>query len=136
MNLLRGIGVFLTLVALLILLLAALAIPGHAAIGKKHDNSLGAVLDFTNPNIYMFGAVADGGVFKDETGRVLTSVRFQPYGTSILYSENVLFCGDVSHLFPHGAIVTTYRRLAHEMSGGVGCHELISVDKVVSREVE
>lgn len=134
MKLFRGIGTFLVLLALLILLLAALAIPGRAAVSKKHDNSLGAVIEYTNPNLYLLGSVADGAVFKDEKGRQLTSVRFQPYETFGLYSESVLFCGDVSRMFTRGALAVTYRRVAHTMSGGVACHDLIAVDKLAAKD--
>lgn len=106
------------------------AVSSPAAVAGKQKNSFGAIIDYSNPNIYIFGAVADGAAFKDEHQKVLTSVRFQPYNTFALYTESVLFCGDVSNLFYHGAIVVTYKRRAHEASGGIGCHELVSVNKV------
>lgn len=108
----------------------------HAAVAGKQKNSFGAVIDYSNPNVYIFGAVADGAVFKDEHQKVLTNVRFQPYNTFALYTESVLFCGDVSNLFYHGAIVVTYKRRAHEASGGIGCHELVSVNKVEDKKGE
>lgn len=129
-----GLLTWIALVGLVALLGIALA---HGAVpGKKHQNSLGADIPYSNPYVYLMGSIADGAILQDEQGREFTNVRFHPYRTFALYDESVLFCGNVAAMFKgkDGAIVVTYRRTASRSLQGVGCHNLESVDKVEAKD--
>lgn len=102
-----------------------------------HSNGLGVVIDFNNPNIYMFGSVAGGSVIQGGSHGG-TNVRFQPAHSFALYTEDILFCGQRGVEFnaaAGGPVVVTYKRQAHEMIDGIGCHELVSIDKVEKKEL-
>ena len=61
-------------------------------------------------------------------GRVATNLRFQPYGTFNLYTEQVLLCDvptdELIARAGKGPIVLTYKRQAHEAVDGIACHDL------------
>jgi hypothetical protein len=99
---------------------------------NRHSNGLGAVIEYTNPMMYNFGIIADAGVArsKDRTG---TNLRFQPYGTFELYTEQILLCGPPSDELINkasGPIILVYRRRAHEAVDGIACHDLEGVFSV------
>jgi hypothetical protein len=99
----------------------------------RHDNSLGVVIPYDNPYIYNFGAIVDGAIIVDpKSNKRGTNIRFQPFATFELYTENILFCGNRADDFrtATGPIVLTYKRVAHEMIDGVACHELEAITKV------
>ena len=105
----------------------------------RHENSLGVVMQDTNPNTYIMGAIIDGAVVVDKSKserRYATNIRFAPAYTYMLYDESVLFCGNRAQDFNGkvGAIVVTYERVAHQTFEGLGCHDLVSVDNVVSKD--
>ena len=117
----------------LLFLALVLAVSAQAATSApRHDNGLGAVIEYTNPFVYNFGKIVDAAIVR-KGGRVATNLRFQPYGTFELYTEQVLLCGPPSQDLidkSNGAIILTYRRQAHEAVDGVACHDLESVFSV------
>jgi hypothetical protein len=128
---------FLFMLGLTVIALLVLAKTAHCATTSsiKHGNSLGAVIDFTNPNRDVEGqvqAVAYVGT-GDHKGLVL---RIQPRGTFSLFTEDLLFCGAPVDLFigKTNPMVLTYENIAHTMVEGIGCHVLKSVDEVKTQE--
>jgi hypothetical protein len=114
----------------LLLILTLLGAKGaFGAVSKKHDNSLGVVMQQTNPYTYLEGHVSD---FSD-VGQGI-NLRIQPRGMYSLFDQSVLFCDfeNVAVNFQNksGVVVLTYRTQAHRTIEGIGCHELISVDEV------
>ena len=105
-----------------------------STVSKK--NSLGAVVEYVNPNAYLYGNIVDGTILGDKD--LYTNVRFQPSHVFLLYTETVLFCGDKSEKFNGmvGPIVVTYEKVAHTMYQGVACHTLVSVDHVIAKETK
>lgn len=106
---------------------------GHCSTTKPtHSNGFGAVIEYSNPYIYNMGAIVDGAIIAH--GRA-TNIRFQPYGTFELYTEEILFCGNQAAALQHatGPIVLTYKRAARAMIEGVGCHDLAGVAHIQSR---
>lgn len=95
----------------------------------NRKNSLGVTETYSNQMSYMFGAV----LHSDEIGGRVTNVVFQPYGSSLIYTEPILFCGDQTRFFPTGQmVIATYRRTATRMYREVACHD---VYKVVALEL-
>jgi len=89
-----------------------------------------------NPYAYLYGSFAKGDVIRDQKGQYATSVMFQPRYASQLFTKSVLFCGNRVDAFQGAdAIVVTYRRIPHRMVEGVPCFDLVSVDRVESRDV-
>lgn len=123
------------------LVIALLIVAGtaHCAINKKHENSLGLNIPYENPYTYMFGSAVAGNFVQDSKGKYHTNMRFQPYGTFSLYSESILFCGEVGDQFNSAGfdipLVITYKRVAHQSVQGIGCHELEHINKVVGEEL-
>jgi hypothetical protein len=101
-------------------------------------NTFGAVIFDHNPNQYMYGSIAGGNVIGDNEDHLFTNVRFQPSHTFMLYNETILFCGNQADKFANmgGPIVVTYRSVSHQMYKGIACHDLISVDRVESKDGE
>ena len=123
---------FLTALGLFILL--CLLSTSKAAVGKKHDNSLGVTMFLDNPNTYRAGAVTSVAYVHD--GLV---VRIQPIGTYSLFTEDILFCGASPDMFLNKSnpMVLTYRTKASRMVDGIGCHELINVSSLkTTKELE
>jgi hypothetical protein len=127
----------LFMIGLTCIVFFVLAKTAHCATTSsvKHGNSLGVVIDFTNPNRYVEGqvqAVAYVGT-GDHKGLVL---RIQPRGTFSLFTEDLLFCGEPVDLFigKTNPMVLTYENVAHTSVEGIGCHILKSVDEVKTQE--
>ena len=104
---------------------------GHCTTASKHKDSLGVIMEQTNPNVYLSGTLLDGSVF-DADGREFTSLRIHPLKTFSLYDEDLLLCGNRAEDFQGDVslILITYERQAHETVQGVACHELKGVDEV------
>lgn len=129
-------GLFLLAVLLTVL---ALAFSAHCATGApRHDNSLGVVQYVDNPNTYLFGVIVN---LSENPNRVITDRRrfatiltFQPYNTFNLFTESVMFCGNLAPAFApvRGPIVVTYKTVAHQMVNGVACHEFVDVFTVTA----
>ena len=114
-GLFKGCTQFILLLLGLILLFVA---TGHGAITKLagSKNSLGSVIEYTNPNIYLLGAIEGGEVIKDPAGRLYTLLTVQPAETFALYTEQLFLLSlesiqlflrldfltgvRISHLFP------------------------------------
>ena len=128
-------------VALLLIVAAMLLVftaTAHCATSApRHDNSLGVVIEYSNPNMYNFGVVRDAAVVRAGE-RFATSLRFQPYGTFNLYTEQVLLCDvptdELIARAGKGPIVLTYKRQAHEAVDGIACHDLEGVFSVGKQE--
>jgi hypothetical protein len=103
-----------------------------ATSAPRHDNSLGVDIPYENPFMYNFVVITDGSII-EANGRYATNLRVQPYGTFELYTEQVMLCGQPTNELQHanGPVVLTYKRVAHEMVGGVACHEFEAVHHVV-----
>jgi hypothetical protein len=120
-------GVALTIVVFI------LASTAHCAVGKKHDNSLGVVMEFDNVFTYKAGSVVavayvDGGIV----------VRMQPLGMYSLYTEDILLCGSPVLLFENktNPMVLTYRTKASRLIEGIGCHELNNVSSLKTEKLQ
>jgi len=111
----------------------------HCSTSSKKQNSLGVLNYEDNKNTYLMGEVVDGAEvsYGRHEGIVL---RFQPSYTPLLYTKDVLFCGDVSSKFdglnPNAVFVVTYETEAHESINGVGCHILKHVDLIKEQEIK
>jgi len=116
---------------------------GASIGGTKHDNSLGVVVEYSNPYSYLFGNIVSvpqnpNRVERDSKGRVATILTVQPAFTFELYTEEVVFCGNRASDFREmvGPIVIVYKRVAHEQVSGVACHELEGVFHVTAEEAQ
>ena len=90
----------------------------------------------TNPYMYMFASVSEIQLAKDDKDSLYTFVTFQPAHTYFLFTESILFCGNISGVFKRGALVITYERVAHKRFNGEACHELISVNTVKEETIQ
>jgi hypothetical protein len=106
---------------------------GHCATStSRRDNSLGVVIEYANPMMYNFGIIADAAIVRTNK-RVATNLKFQPYGTFELYTEQVMLCGlptDELINKASGPVILVYKRQAHEAVDGVACHDLEGVFSV------
>ena len=80
-----------------------------------------------NPYTYKAGSVVnaeyvDGGVV----------IRVQPLGTYELFTEDILFCGEILGRFSgkHNPLLLTYKIKASHLVQGIGCHDLVRVDEL------
>jgi hypothetical protein len=123
----------LGLIALfLVLICVSLA---HADTTSKHKNVTGAVISYSNPNIYLQGRVISGALIESGDKKYL-NIRFQPSHTFELYTEDVLFC-DAQNVLDkfvgkENPVVLIYERVAHESVQSIGCHNLLGVSEVKS----
>jgi hypothetical protein len=86
---------------------------------RPRPNTLGVSQFYENPYIYMFGAATDVNIF-DKDGQKYTNVTFQPFGASMLYTENIMFVGiPIEHT---GVYIVTYERAAGRVFEGVPAH--------------
>jgi len=118
----------------LALIILLMTLPAHCATSApRHDNGLGVVIDGINPLMYNMGVVAHGEILEDAKEREYTSIDFLPYGGPMLYPEGLLLCGNQAKpltQWPLKVVVLTYERQAHTMFKGIGCHELVSVNRI------
>jgi hypothetical protein len=120
------------IVALLILGLVAV---GRCSVSKRSENSLGIVQYDSNPLMYMAATIA-------HTEDAVTNVdgnlnlRLKPIGTYMLYDESVLLCGMPMDKFQGitEPFVLTYERVSRRSVHGVGCHNLLRVDSLKTKE--
>jgi hypothetical protein len=126
---LKGYLLGLALVAVVFLITSY----AHCSLGKKHGNSIGSPMYVDNPMTYIAGSVVS--VAYVEGGIV---VRVQPIGTYRLYTEDKLFCGNGTVDQFRGVanpVVITYRIKASRLIEGLGCHQLVGVDGIKTKEV-
>lgn len=126
-------GSWIVLILALLWVLALVCLQLHAEPAMPRPNSLGVDQIYENHNAYLFAVPISGAVMDGAT-----SISFQPYNTMELYTEQVLFCGDVTKKFEGktGPMVVTYDRVAHKMFRGVACHALVSVFEVHDDQIE
>jgi hypothetical protein len=127
-----------------VILLAALVIGivlGVVALAHgattKHGNSLGVVITQSNPNSYLAGNVTNVA-FAGSPKNYGVDVRVQPMGAFMLYTQEVLFCGDPSTMFAgkHNPMLLVYETRDHHTVEGIGCHELRGVHDIVSEKIQ
>jgi hypothetical protein len=115
-----------SLLLILSLIILVLIGQGHCATSApRHTNEMGAIIEYTNPMTYNFGVIKDATLVR-KGARIGTNLRFQPYGTFALYTEQVLLCGPPTDELinrANGPIVLVYKREAHEAVDGVACHD-------------
>jgi hypothetical protein len=127
-------GVF---VVIAVMLLACLVGQGHCTTTAKHHDSIGVVMQQTNPNSYLAGNVTNVE-FAGKPENYGMVVRVQPLKTYTLYTEELCFCGDPSELFAghHNPMVLVYETKSHHMVEGIGCHELQGVRDVLPEKLK
>jgi hypothetical protein len=99
---------------------------------NRHSNEFGAVIEYTNPFMYNFGIITDAAVIRTDK-RIATNLKFQPYGTFALYTEQVMLCGlptDELINKASGPVILVYKRQANAAVQGVACHNLEGVFSV------
>lgn len=111
----------------ILLLLGTCAMPlAHGSVARPRPNSLGLSQSYQNPYVYMFGTIDHADILSN-----VTVVYFKPFGASLLDTESVLFCGDLSQELTGGDNTTfyvfTYRLQTRRLYHGVGCHEVYRV---------
>lgn len=113
----------------------------HARTTTKQTNATGALIYNENPFTYVIGEIIGGDVVGSGND-IAISIRIHPYGTYMLYDQNMLFCGresvplllnDSNQLKP-GLLAFTYRRAASRTVEGVGCHTLMAVDQLKEKQ--
>jgi hypothetical protein len=97
-------------------------------------NSVGSTSYTVNPNVYL--AVDDIAGANDVDGNL--NLRVHPRGTYMLYEDTVLICGHPREAFEGIGIpfLLTYKRQASHSVRGVGCHDLVDVSNIVSKEIK
>ena len=130
----------LGLIALfLVLICVSLAHASTYDTTSKHKNATGAVVLYSNPNIYLQGRVISGALIESGDKKYL-NIRFQPSHTFELYTEEVLFC-DAQNVLDKfvgksNPLVLTYERIAHESVQNIGCHNLIGVSEIKTEKIQ
>jgi hypothetical protein len=83
--------------------------------------------EYINPNTYILGSLSQGSA--DSTR---TIVQIRPYNTPLVYTNNLVFCGDVAYMFrgKTGALLIVYRSVAHRLVEDLACHDLVAVFEV------
>lgn len=124
----RRIGGLIMLAAVLGMLLAFCSVFSHGttSVPSPRKNSLGLSQTYTNPYQYMFGTIAHVDEFS-----TVTNVTFKPFGASLLNTQTILFCGDVTRELGDGdsntLYIFTYREQASRMFSGVACHDVYKI---------
>jgi len=109
----------------------------HCTTSSKHTNSLGVVMQQTNPNSYIAGNVTNVE-FAGKPENYGMVVRVQPLKSYTLYTEELFLCGDPSDLFAghSNPMVLVYETLSHHMVEDIGCHELKAVRDVLPERLK
>jgi hypothetical protein len=112
----------------LILLVSLFAATAHCTVTAKQPNGLGTLSYQTNP--YIYEAVLDIAQADNVDGNL--NLRVKPLGTYLLYDDMILLCGMPLDKFDGNdlPVLMTYERRSHHSVNGVGCHDLIRVDKI------
>lgn len=115
--------VLFLLMALMATCFAPLA---RGTTSRPRPNSLGLSQTYQNPYVYMFGTIDRADVLS-----TATIVDFKPFGASLLGTESILFCGDLSRDLEGGDNTTlyvfTYRQQTSRTYHGIGCHEIFRI---------
>jgi hypothetical protein len=115
-------------------MLFLLATWAHCTEATAGHNSIGSTSYTVNPNVYL--AVDDIAGANDVDGNL--NLRVHPRGTYMLYEDTVLICGHPREAFEGIGIpfLLTYKRQASHSVRGVGCHDLVDVSNIVSKEIK
>jgi hypothetical protein len=109
-----------------------LANSAHCSTTNPQTNSLGVVQYTENP--YLYEAVQSLAEVTEVDGNM--NLRVKPIGTYMLYDDNILLCGLPTDAFQgiREPFLMTYERVSHTSVRGVGCHRLVRVDNIESKE--
>ena len=115
-----------------LVIVAVLIATGHASTTQPRPNTIGATNQMYNPFSYLIALPIDGQILEGK----YTNIRFAPYAAPNLYDETLLFCGDVTGMFDgkQGVVAITYRTQASRAYLGIGCHELLSIFQIETKE--
>jgi len=93
----------------------------------KHTNTLGTLQYTENPLQYLEASVVGGDVHNNGK-QEFTTVRFQPTGTYVLFTQDFSFCGDEADTFngKNGVVVVAFSKVQHHRD----CFDLYSVHEV------
>jgi len=119
---------------ILLVVMLVLIKAGHCTEATAGHNSIGSTSYTVNPNVYL--AVDDIAGANDVDGNL--NLRVHPRGTYMLYEDTVLICGHPREAFEGIGIpfLLTYKRQASHSVRGVGCHDLVDVSNIVSKEIK
>jgi CRISPR/Cas system CMR-associated protein Cmr5 small subunit len=125
---------------LIVLFLVLICVAIANADTKSHKNSTGAVISYSNPNIYVSGNIISGSLIESGDKRFL-NIRIQPSHTFTLYTEEVLLCDAQNTLDKFvgksNPVVLTYEKIARDSVQQIGCHNLIGVSEVkIEKEIK
>jgi hypothetical protein len=106
---------------------------GTTTTPSPRPNSLGLSQSYTNPYDYMFGTIEHVDAFTQAT-----NVVFKPFGASLLNTQTILFCGDLTKDLEGGDSNTlylfAYRHLPTRMYSRVACHDVYRVLELGSQK--
>ena len=128
----KVVAALMTLALTFLVIVAVLIATGHASTTQPRPNAIGAPNQMYNPFSYLIALPIDGQILEGK----YTNIRFAPYAAPNLYDETLLFCGDVTGMFDgkQGVVAITYRTQASRAYRGVGCHELLSIFQIETKE--
>lgn len=113
----------------LALMATCLAPLAHSAATKPRPNSLGLSQSYQNPMVYMFGTIEHYDMLSNAT-----VVNFKPFGASLLDTESILFCGNLSRDLTGADNTTlyifTYRQQTSRTYHGIGCHDVFHIFQI------
>lgn len=122
--------------ALLVSMILLISTLGRCATTsvKNRVNSLGVEQSYQNQMVYMVGSPRAVNLF-EEKNRYFTNVTFRPFGSTLIYTESILFCGnDVESFGDSRMRIVAYRRAAERMYQGVACHSIYRVIELDMQE--
>jgi hypothetical protein len=126
------------LCSLLLVLMAPVGLVADQEFAHRdHHFEFATDPDGQFPLTYIYGSVVEENLIHDGKGKYATNITFQPRYASELFTQSVLFCGNRADAFNavDGPIVVTYGRVADKLVKAVPCFDLLSVDRVQSKEV-
>ena len=128
----KVVAALMALALTFLVLIAVLIATGHASTTQPRPNAIGAPNQMYNPFSYLIALPIDGQILEGK----YTNIRFAPYAAPNLYDETLLFCGDVTGMFDgkQGVVAITYRTQASRAYRGIGCHELLSIFQIETKE--
>jgi hypothetical protein len=124
----------LTAIVVLVLVKSAHCTDKQCWLPEGCKNSIGSTSYTVNPNVYL---AVDGIAGENDVDGNL-NLRVHPRGTYMLYEDTVLICGHPREAFEGIGIpfLLTYRRQASRSVRGVGCHDLVDVSNIISKEIK
>ena len=133
----KSAGIVLGTLLGMLALLMTLAVAGHCSAVGKHKDSIGVVMEQTNPNSFIAGDVTNVEYAGTEQNYGMV-VRVQPLKTYTLYTDELFFCGNPQELFAghHNPMVLVYETQSHHTVEGIGCHDLKAVRDVLPEKIK